>query len=270
MRDLRSHPEAPETTRVGADVFAGVRERYVAEDGRLVGYGRMAQWYSPFVHRELPGEVAKLRQADDAEIVSFAGTYGELDYTAFAAGDPQIDLGVGEIGKDPLDWIRAHASGVYICLSLTEALTRRMPTPKLEALLASFDNVTYAVQALPRQVSLRWQPARTPRLDDPRLAARHLRAGIINANLTGISRYVAVTDDGKDRSFFGYMGRASVLYWHLANMIDGGIAKRCEAAGCGAFFIQSDPRQRYCPRRWQQLESSCAVRQRQRDNRKGR
>jgi hypothetical protein len=97
--------------------------------------------------------------------------------------------------------------------------------------------------------------------------AREWRRQIINANLRGIYRYVSIDDSGKDRSFFGFSAPIEVVYWHLATVIDGGMVKRCEAQGCGGIFVQTDPRQRFCPKRWRQRESSCAMRQRQRMHR---
>jgi hypothetical protein len=241
------------------------------ENGSLVGYDTIRAWYSPFVHRELPSEVAKLRDADDAAIIKFALIYGGLDYSSFAASDPLIDFDISMIGKDPLVWIRAHASGIHICLSLTDALARRLSPNKLTSLLWSFDHAQYANGAQIRAVSLvrdvagklTWHGAPA----DPLLVARQLRASIINPNLSSIVRHVMVADDGKDRTHFGYYGRASVLYWHLANLIDGGTVKRCEARDCGAFFIQNDPRQKNCPPRWHQTESLCAQRARKRRQR---
>jgi hypothetical protein len=97
--------------------------------------------------------------------------------------------------------------------------------------------------------------------------AQHIRNTILNRNVSRIYRYVATDEKGKDRSFFGFHAVIDVVYWHLANLIDGGIVKRCEADRCDGLFIQSDPRQRYCPKRFRQQESPCATRQRQRERR---
>jgi hypothetical protein len=204
----------------------------------------MAHWYAPFVHTELPAELAKLRQADQEQALDFARTYGELGFSSLAGTWEQathLDLESGQrsTGGDPLPWIRAHASGVYVCLAVAHALT----TPKLvtRKFLDDFNGWPYA---------------------------RQLRAEIINRNVTRIYRYVSVDDKGRDRTFFQFRARVDVAYWHLANALDGGTLKRCSADGCSGIFIQTDPRQRYCPKRWRQRESSCAMRQRQRDARR--
>jgi hypothetical protein len=293
--DTAPHPEAGENRRLGSQVFQAVRAEYfidqdtlpVIQAGRktvivvagshpdatatavdvVLGRGRHTHWYAPFVHAELPGELAKLREADAEKILDFVHTYGQLGFswlvrTLEEATHLNRQTGRREAGGDPLPWIRAHAWGVYICLTLTEALASRTSGDALRSLLDSWNGVLYAEAAEMNQVQIGW------RRETPTEMARRLRASIINRNLRGVSRYVSVDDQGKDRSFFQYDAPVSVAYWHLVNLIDSGTVKRCEAEGCGGVFIQTDPRQRYCPKRWRQRESSCATRQRQRDARR--
>ena len=283
------HPEASENRCRGSQLLQGVRAAYVIDEdtlrlaGRrqkvavLLGVGRIAHWYAPFVHEELAGEVAKLRLADEHQILGFATTYGELGFRSLVTYGPGIKspealwrqathldrkTGKRSMGGDPLPWIRAHASGIYVCLAISNALTSGLSTKRLRALLDSFYGMPYgdAVELGTIETARSGQK--------PLDAARDLRALIINANLRRVHRYVSVDEKGKPRSFFGYSAPVDVVYWHLANLIDGGTVKRCEAEGCGGIFIQADPRQRYCPKRWRQRESSCAMRQRQRQGRK--
>lgn len=305
--DVAHHPEAGENRRLGSQVFRGVRADYfISQDtlaleragqpqtvAVLLGRGGIAHWYAPFVHTEVPGELAKLRAANEQEILDFAATYGDLGFPSLSGSsgallwhavqiaakgagareavnrafrarmfhhDPQTRR--QSMGGDPLPWIRGHATGIYICLTFTEALNKRMRPNELEKLINSFNGSMYGRGDVVAQFGTAW------RGETPVEMARHWRREIINSNLRGITRYVSLDDKGKDRSFFGYDAPVSVAYWHLANAIDGGIVKRCEANGCGGLFIQTDPRQRYCPKRWRQRESSCAMRQRQREARR--
>ncbi len=282
------HPEAVENRRQGAQVLYGVRERYAIEripldrgdryeQDVLIGSGRICRWYAPFVHHEIPGELAKLRAADPSVVVDFAQSYGDLGFALLWQPDlAQIHERMErkeplEFG-DPLYWIDAHATGVSLCLAITHALGRKTRAATLRRLLSDFDQVGYG--AAHRVTRLDVGDAerlystmlrRAPTADE---LARFIRRQIINSNILGIHRYVGTDETGKERTFFKFVAPINVVYWHLANIIDGGIVKKCAAEGCGGMFIQTDPRQRYCPRRWRQRESSCAMRQRQREARR--
>lgn len=277
---LDLHPDAGENRRLGSQLFKGVRTEYfISQDtirlgGRkqtvdvLLGKGSLASWFAPFVHAELPGELAKLRNANEQQILDFAGTYGELGFSSLVKHpkeafhyDPQT--GVRSMAGDPLPWIRAHASGVYICLALTEALSASRKTAEnLRRLLNGLNGTMYGDGADVFDVLIAWTG------ESPQEMAREWRRRIINANVHRVHRYISVDEKGKDRSFFGFRAPVDVIYWHLANVIDGGTVKRCEADGCGGIFVKTDPRMRYCPKRWRERESVCAMRQRQREARR--
>ncbi len=284
------HPEATENRRLGSRWFTSVRETYTIEqdavrlaDRRqavdaLVGSGAIAHWYAPFVHTEIAGELAKLRSADEQAILSFARTYGEMGFDRLHID--MDDMAAREkAGKrifvgDPLPWLRAHASGVAFCLEVTQALASgRKAAAVVSSVLRGFDGVVYGEGAEVVRLSVDDSRRYYTQLGRNEMtltdAARLLRADIVNPNLGGIRRCVVVGGaKGKDQSFFRWRAPIDAVYWHLANMIDGGIAKRCEADGCGGIFIQTDPRQRYCPKQWRQRESACATRQRQREARR--
>ena len=282
--DRARHPEALENRRRGARVLVGVPQEAAIERGTLplwgrrqavevlLTRGRIAHWYAPFVHRELPGELAKLRAADPDQIVAFAQTYGPLGFPAlaFEGGDTSVLFHVDPVtgarsqGGDPLPWIRAHAAGVALCLALHDALARRVSADTLRQLVDACAGERWADGAHAEVVGVDWTAGGGW---TPRELARQIRNRIINANVSRIYRYVHVDEKGRDRSYFGFRTVVDVVYWHLANLVDGGVVKQCEAAGCGAFFIQTDPRQRFCPKRFRQYESACAARQRQRDHR---
>jgi len=91
--------------------------------------------------------------------------------------------------------------------------------------------------------------------------ARQVRRSLINPNIKGISRVLKEVG-GKDQSLLQFQALIEVAYWQLADVVDGGRVRRCEASGCGAVFIQKDRRQRFCPPRFAQQESPCAIRER--------
>jgi hypothetical protein len=274
MPSQTPHPEAAVNERVGAQEFAAVFDDVFVDRDTLTVNGRTwtgdvvlhrgpcARTYAPFVHNELPGELAKLRDANTDDIVSFVKNFGCLGFSQFA--EPTSARKYHGGGGDPVPWIRAHASGVYICLALTEALQRKLSAAKLRELVDSFQGQLRGAGANILSVPINWTGPLGRRT--PPFVARHLRAWIINSNLAGISRYVSLDDQGKSRSFF-HGPTISVIYWHLANLLDGGIVKRCAADGCDGIFIQTDTRQRFCPKRWRQQESLCAARQRMRRHR---
>jgi len=281
MLDALPGTEVIANRRLGANEFVGVHAEYFVEPnvkwssgpacGMLVGCGAPTKWFAPFVHSELPGELAKLRTATDADILVFAERYGQLGFQGSHNGE-WLEWGkVGRIryGGDPLEWIRAHGRGAHICLEITEALSKKPKesSRRLEALIKEYSDATYGVPVGVYEVAYRSSGSVTL-AQSPEQDARSLRREIINRNLRGVQRYVSVDSETKrDRSYF-HGSVSAVVYWHLANLIDQGTVKRCEAEGCGAVFIQDDPRRRHCPPQWGQQESPCALRQRQRNRRR--
>jgi hypothetical protein len=276
------HPECTENRRLGAKLLkhvggmslghSSIRLAGCVETVEVVlsvtGVARLTDWYAPFVHTELPGELAKLREANAEQVLGFAKTYGCLGF-AELNDDPYNAIQYDDDGAesspgDPVPWIRAHASGAHLCLMVTEAIREKLPAPRLRERLDGFADVLVGIRGDVEPVRINWDEL--PEGCTPELMARHLRREIVNSNLMEVDRYLGTDEDGQDRSYF--RGPCiSVVYWHIINAIDGGIVKRCEAQGCEGLFIQTDPRQRFCPKRWRQEESTCAARQRQRNHR---
>jgi hypothetical protein len=65
---------------------------------------------------------------------------------------------------------------------------------------------------------------------------------------------------GNTRSVLDYGSLIEVVYWHLSKM-DQKLVRQCEK--CSAWFTTQHGRQRFCPPRESQRESSCAVNHRQ-------
>jgi predicted RNA-binding Zn ribbon-like protein len=256
-----------------------VRAWWVNEDYQIIGdvlqpqspEGRV---YAPMVHREIPGELAKLRQDDEAGLLKFARTYGLLGYSHLVPPERRV-------GGDPVSWIWAHVETVRTCLQLTlllqedavEALEHELRARRGPGFFPpQEENWPVALVAERETISLR-QWMRTPwtGVNEPRDArietlARQVRRGLINPNIKGMSRALEEVRE-KDRSFWQFHALIEVAYWQLADIVDRGRVKRCEAEGCGAVFIQTDGRERFCPPRFRQTESPCAVRERVRRHR---
>jgi CGNR zinc finger len=210
----------------------------------------MVRCYAPLMHREIPGELMKLKRGDEAAVIRFAMLYGPLGYAMLVPPDENL-------GGDPVEWIWAHAETLEICSHLTYLLQEDQ-SEKVKPYLRSLPSWPVIMQATKGSVTS--LGITYDEKDSVRLA--HLvRRNLINANIDGIYPQLA-EDDGKDRILFRFRALIEVAYWHLANAVVTGHVKRCESPDCGALFVQTDPRERYCPPRFRQPESSCAVRAR--------
>ena len=228
-----------------------VYEDYAITDGVLRIRGEAKRRYVPMANEKLPNVIAKLTPGKDKDVLEFARTYGHLGYQTMSGEGSSYPW----CGGDPLAWIWAHAQTIDLCLRLTHFLQEPPDVYGLKAYLSS--------DAFPAQIArrgevslLRWSP------DWSAIElARFLRRTIINANIIEVRRTLDDID-GKDRTAFTFSALVEVAYWHLANAVDGGVVKRCENEKCGAVFIQTDGRQRFCPPRYGQKESACAIHQR--------
>jgi len=265
--------ERAENERQLFNGFWPVYEQYgLAPDG-FVGASslRVKRWSAPIAQTELPQMVAKLQTAPDSAILAFCETYGLLGFweTEWQGVSDLIHaLPLVEPRRDPLAWVRAHARTVRVCLELTDALKRK-DKATLERLTTD-PTTGYAVrneigqESAPDLLTVKWPLHLDVDRRSLQTRARWLRAALINPNIRTIHRVVNVRLDGTEQSFFHFHAQIEVVYWHLANVIDGGIVGRCKRPGCGAFFIQRHKSQEYCAPKYAQRESPCALWVRQR------
>jgi hypothetical protein len=228
-----------------------VYEDYAITDGVLRIRGEAKRKYAPIANEKLPNIIAKLTPGNEEDVLEFARTYGHLGYQTMSGEGSSYPW----CGGDPLAWIWVHAQTIDLCLRLTYFLQEPTNIYELEAYLSSFTR--------PIQIARRGQVGEWIRLTDWSAVdwARFMRRTIINANIAEVRRTLDDID-GKDCMAFTFSALVEVAYWHLANAVDGGVVKRCENEKCGAVFIQTDGRQRFCPARFGQKESACAVHQR--------
>jgi hypothetical protein len=246
-----------------------VRERYEVVNGVLVASGKAKRVYAPAVHPELPGEIAKLRREDPEALVRFAEMYGALGYESLASLEKRR-------GGDPLPWVWAHARQLHRCLALARALQRRDSRP-IYALLDELGKEREEVHgAQIKRVIRSFGPQFK---GDERAAVREILSALITKNLarvglrlTNVAKAVGELGAGSVgsrhaapafRLFLAFDALIEVAYLYLANTLAGGRIQRCASPRCGAFFVQTDARQRYCPSFPFSTESACALRERQ-------
>lgn len=249
-----------------------VAKEYVIVGGLLREERETERLYFPVSHRELPSEISKLKNGDEEAVIHFARDFGCFGY-------PKLIEGHANTQGEPLKWIWAHADTIRLCLRLLEGLQDKngnIPNRELleEVLgdLATPQSSPCAKVAYGAKVrSCLWSLGAASRGEVENLAAMIVK-DLINKNLKGISPYLFFDESNNTwRQFFSYRALIQVAYWHLANYATGGRIARCEAEQCGALFLQTDGRQRFCPPRLSAKgESLCAIRQRQRKFQAGR
>jgi len=222
--------------------------------------GTIAKVYAPILHPELPSLFAKLHPGDEQAVINFARVYGHLTPGAVVHGDP-------------LPWIWAHAATVRLCVQITHHL-QADTVEGLDQYLRSLrgqwldDREYWPCTQVAKQGDITtagWPQPRYHTMQKREHAIRHIarliRRDVINWNIAGI-HFVVQEIDGKDRSVFSCQSLIDMVYWHVANAINGQSVRRCANQRCGALFIQTRQGQQYCPARWRQngrqKDSPCA------------
>lgn len=242
--------------------FAGlwyVFESYTVRDGVLVSEGKIARLSAPAVESSLPGELAKLsvlklrsEKFTDA-LVAFAARYGNLGYSALAPFEKRC-------GGDPVYWVKAHARTVALALEvivlLREVESARRPEERGRARknLRSYLEQRGLDPRRPPSFAIAVAIADQVRhklfftaalLHDPVSAAHQYLRSLINPNIREVALQLYEAPQGKSQFFFHFRAMIEVVYWHLANALEGGKVRRC--AECRLPFIATDRRQRFCP-----------------------
>ena len=172
-------------------------------------------------------------------------------------------------GGDPLPWIWAHIRALNICCTLTDYIQDedeelafsylKQFDPGLEVRgsmeceMISTCDVAFA-HRVARQAWFKPTELKDWSVLD---FSKFIRRQLINKNIEGIR--IAIEPIGKgESSFLEYRSLIEVAYWHLHNRVIDGRMKRCRE--CGAFFVQKDKRETFCPEpRTPKGESRCAV-----------
>lgn len=237
-----------------------IAEDYVVEDGQVRVAGSFKGSYLPAAHPEILVELAELADADDAEVLAFVKRWGLLGHewvmpAERLPGGPQAD---------PIEWIRAHANGLAVCLELVDYLNRDRPSNDLKKYLDSFpDEPAPSPHPLrprgvkPYQICLHGERHEVQRRlpiayaagEGPRYQARLLLHWIVNPNLAGVQRFLELhrgEDDSSLRVGYHFDALISAAYWHMSRFIaDEERVARCDY--CSRYFLQTHGAQRYCP-----------------------
>lgn len=245
---------------------------YAFSWGGNVSVARMLS--EPVFHADMPEEFH-----DRMTKKYFGGVLRELIRDKKAFKEARIECGLDDKkiweamaihgGGDPLSWIWAHVRTLNICCTLTEYIQDddeelalsflKTFNPEVEDLeflkcaLAPLCDIAY----LHRSTRHAWFMPRDFRNWTVLDFARYVRRQLINRNMEGLR--LAIEPKGKNEgSFFQYRSLIEVAYWHLHNRVIDGKMRRCRE--CGAFFVQRDKREIFCPEpKTPKGESHCAV-----------
>jgi hypothetical protein len=220
--------------------------------------------YPPIAHPTLASELAKITIADEGAIVKFASRYGHLGYAQLK---PEENL-----EGDPLPWVWAHVRTLQICFELiwlTEHGSKKQIYEYLRGMQppgtasSEFIAPKQTIACRDTVQSVQWGKFKP----GGREAAIDVLVDILNRNAGGITQTLVATEKCP-RRYYRFSALIEMAYWHLSNAFLEDNVARCHAKGCGAYFIQTDQRQKFCPsyfdprseRRY--IESACAIRER--------
>jgi hypothetical protein len=274
-----THEELEASDRKGYGRGWGISTTYHIRNGWVyVGYPNR-RIYAPSEHPELPSQFASVAGMP-RKLEAFLETYGHLGFAALPRfgrrGGRPPDASIETVDAEPVDWIDAQARTVAWCLSAAEALkSETATTNRFKRLWQEFPDVYAIGRAIHTRASSRlerrttgsglislWEPGgRKKRITRQRIG--WLVADLLTRNLRGTAhrRVSWATSPGSRQRFttrWDVNSLVEVIYMLVANAVSEGVLATCDA--CGAPFIQTDARQRYCPRSAKQQRSLCAVR----------
>ena len=260
-RQLYDPSEAGQADIHGMPGVASVYEGYVVESGLVRHQGEVKNLYFPSERHDLPFALAKVREADEGSALTFASVWGLMGFAPRDRPPP---------GGDPLSWLGTHARTIEFVLTLDDYL-RKSDQAGLSAFLSQQtvsnplgEGTPGLIVGTPRGVALAYvtEPSaetgsgllvtdvahfRSIRPEDgDEGIARTFIGEIINLNLQGIRRQLSVLST-RIQSGFTFDAVLHVAYWHLADAVTGGRARRCADPECRSYFRVTDERQRFCP-----------------------
>jgi len=258
----------------------GVQDHEIGEEWVSFDFDQ-ARIYAPLEHPELAHQFADVAR-DVRALRAFLSTYGRLGWYELIGDEPassgwlkqrrreyhkSLSNG-GPVYAEPIDWIRIHAVTVDWCLRAGRAL--KMDEQGCEKLAATLPE-PYGIRGTIGSVS----PIRQATRDT--VSVRDFVGGVLEdilwVNLRGVRRRVAYRA-GALRTMWGGSSLLESIYTLVVDGAIGGRLALCQAEDCGAVFIQTDDRQRFCPPRKGQQKSACMnrlrIRRRRAEQRKER
>jgi hypothetical protein len=186
-------------------------------------------------------------------------------------------------GGDPLPWIWAHVRTIKFCSELAvligwkdeeelvsflqkyqpkDSKVRRRTTLSIWG-SSEYPTSSTTSWSIELEVALRHQiifhswifPAGCTALE----FAIHLYCELLSGNIGGIQPAMQPEGD-RVRIYFQSRSLIEMAYWHLGNLAQDGMLKRCKREGCGGFFVQTHGGTEFCPEpKTPKGESHCAV-----------
>jgi hypothetical protein len=217
----------------------------------------------------IPSSVGQLSTHDPVvrALLQFMTTYGSLGHTELEGRGRAVSIDGRRniVSGDPLSWALAHARKVDLILSLVGALQhgankrlrrlliavadRQEPRPGVRGPHKDHDplgrnwEMFVPTTAAPWKVPLELKVRDTLERYGATVAARRLVVGLIRPNLSGVPRDI---DPKTAHSVFRFTAPVQVVYWALADGLDGGRGlRKCQE--CQVWFFLRDMRERFCP-----------------------
>jgi hypothetical protein len=237
--------------------------------------------YAPLEHRELPHQFARCATNEDA-LLTFVKDNGRLGWRDLtAASNDEADLwlqhqkwqiaqlgpafGKRQLYAEPVEWIRAHAATVKWCLEAAHTLGisngRIRNRHCVELLYDLFPDPVGKRGTIEHISTTRMLPNKIPL----RIALAGMVRVLLEPNLSGVRRRLQIDRNGQLQSVWAGSSLIESIYTLIADAITSGRLAQCEH--CGAGFIQTDSRQRYCPPPEGKDKSDCMNRERVRRQR---
>ncbi|MBV7509493.1 hypothetical protein KW850_30505 [Bacillus sp. sid0103] len=226
---------------------------------------------APAGYAELPSQVAKLNNRKEKDLIKFFQAYGPFGYQ-------QLKDDYFSYKGEPLEWIWAHAQGIYLVLELAKSL-RDVDFERIINVIKPFE-VETDIKTIPNQKFVFKIGDKGSIIQEPysvgilnKESALHIAGilipNIINRNIVGINEQIYRPIDQTEymyKSRYSFTAMIEVVYWHLKNAILGAEFRRCKY--CNTPFIVVHGSNEYCPKRHFEKESLCAINFRQKERRK--
>ena len=286
----------------GFPVTLNVHEDYVIRKGGVLSRrGKVIREYAPMAARELPSAIYSLQEWDNEGLLDFARRYGQLGWEALQdeldkTAVPIMErLEKGLLG-DLVTWVWPHVRGIRLVmdglriiqegdLQAGHRLLSALVVPADRWKSRETDLLREATRFLDEEMLARRPGARLlvaevgilgntlerqwlyGEEDDILAKVGEVVTDIISENIRKVHRRSYFDpEDGKIKSYLFFEALIEAVYWQILDTAGGGEFRTCKE--CGAPFICTDRRQRFCPPRFMEQESRCALRHRQRKWRK--
>ncbi|MGE3959943.1 MAG: hypothetical protein AB7H96_24760 [Vicinamibacterales bacterium] len=161
--------------------------------------------------------------------------------------------GVVAIEGDPLSWVVHHARAVRLVLSLLNALEHPAPLQR--------ELEQYRVQSEDGSTRLAFPSAQRGNIfpfsysvedtTTPREVALRVIARVLSRNIEGVRRALVVEPNESGHLELQNQWQPNNLldciYWKLADVAMGGTVRHCADPQCGALFVATSDKMKFCP-----------------------